>query len=153
MNNIEIDLQIACKHKPIPSVEDFQRWVEAALVAEEDGVHYEVCIRVVNAKESQKLNHQFRQKNKPTNVLSFGYGDEGLPLLGDLVICAEVVSHEAQAQNKPELAHWAHLTIHGLLHLQGFDHEKPDDAEKMESKEIAILEKLGIENPYRGDNA
>jgi probable rRNA maturation factor len=105
--------------------------------------------------ESQELNHQYRGKNKPTNVLSFPFEiPEHLPegveieLLGDLIICAPVVEREAQEQNKALLAHWAHMTLHGCLHLLGYDHIEDKEAEEMESLEIEILQKMGFPNPY-----
>lgn len=146
---ITLDIQRAVEHDSVPSDQDFQIWAEAALLPYEKP--FELTIRVVDSEESQTLNFNYRQKNKPTNVLSFPFevpdGIE-LDLLGDLVICAEVVAKEANEQQKTLAAHWAHMTIHGCLHLLGFDHINDDEAEEMEALEIDILEKLGFNNPY-----
>lgn len=132
-----------------PSEESFITWVSAAL----DASHQArvVSIRLVDEDESQALNSQYRGKDKPTNVLSFpsdlpDFIDD--PLLGDLAICAKVVIREALEQGKAVDAHWAHMTVHGTLHLQGYDHINDADAEEMENLEIAILAKLGYPNPY-----
>lgn len=105
-----------------------------------------LTIRIVDKAESQSLNNQYRKKNEPTNVLSFLINDN--PLLGDIILCHSVIKKEALAQKKSIDDHYAHLVIHGYLHLIGFDHTKNDDALTMENKEIAILKKLGIKNPY-----
>lgn len=127
------------------------------MALEELGKAYSCVIRIVDEKESAELNQHYRHKPGPTNVLSFPFEwPEGLDrlehedttLLGDLIICAPVVEREAIAQNKPLLHHWAHMTVHGLLHLRGYDHIEEHEAEEMEIKEIAILKKLHIENPY-----
>ena len=148
-----IDLQIACTPTELPTTEQFQLWVDTALaeVSSKPDSDFELTIRLVNSEESQQLNNQYRGKDKPTNVLSFPFevpdGIE-LNLLGDLIICIEVMKQEAQQQNKALFEHWAHLVIHGCLHLVGFDHINDDEAQEMESIEISILEKLGINNPY-----
>ena len=112
----------------------------------------EITIRLVDSDESQQLNNQYRGKDKPTNVLSFPFevptGIE-LDLLGDLVICAPVIAAEAIEQNKSENAHWAHMVIHGCLHLLGYDHINDQEAEEMEALEIALLAKLNIADPYQ----
>ena len=105
-----------------------------------------LTIRIVDEAESQSLNNQYRKKNEPTNVLSFLINDR--PLLGDIILCHSVIKKEALAQKKSIDDHYAHLVIHGYLHLIGFDHTKNDDALTMENKEIAVLKKLGIKNPY-----
>ena len=105
-----------------------------------------LTIRIVDKAESQLLNNQYRKKNEPTNVLSFLISDK--PLLGDIILCHSVIKKEALAQKKSIDDHYAHLIIHGYLHLIGFDHTKNDDALTMENKEIAVLKKLGIKNPY-----
>jgi len=146
---IILDLQIASKNNDIPVQDQFQQWLNAALLPEHDNT--ELTIRLVEQVESQTLNNQYRHKNKPTNVLSFPFevpdGVE-LNLLGDLVICVDIVNQEALEQNKTLPAHWAHIVIHGCLHLLGYDHINECDAEHMESLEIDILAKLGFNNPY-----
>jgi probable rRNA maturation factor len=134
----------------LPSRSSFARWARAALV----GVRRRsvaVSVRVVGHRESAALNSRFRGKTGPTNVLSFPF--ENPPgtrsnLLGDIVICADVVQREARAQGKDERAHWAHMLVHGIMHLRGYDHEKSRDAAVMEAKEIRILRGLGFPNPY-----
>lgn len=137
-----------------PHTEDFQRWVSHALVNVPDKIPSsvnEVTIRIVDEKESAYLNEEFRKKSGPTNILSFyydpmlGFENESL---GDLAICKKKVMAEAEAARIPTTAHWAHLTVHGILHLLGYDHEKNEEAEIMENLEITILHKLGFENPY-----
>ena len=105
-----------------------------------------LTIRIVNEAESQSLNNQYRKKNEPTNVLSFLINDK--PLIGDIILCHAITKKEAIAQKKSLDDHYAHLIIHGYLHLIGFDHTKNDDALIMENKEITVLKKLGIKNPY-----
>ncbi len=131
----------------IPDFERFLCWAQAA--HREDDL--ELSIRVVDEREGAELNWMYRQKEGPTNVLSFSCDvPEGVPcrLLGDLVICAPVVEREALEQGKPQEAHWAHLVIHGVLHLRGFDHVEEAEAEEMEAIEIKILQDLGYPNPY-----
>lgn len=145
----EVDVQIATADKNIPSEEDFRSWVAAALPA--DKINSELTIRVVGFDESRSLNAQYRQKDKPTNVLSFPSElppELQIPLLGDLVICAGVVEREALEQGKTLLAHWAHMVVHGTLHLLGYDHETDADAEVMEALETRILGTLGFPAPY-----
>ena len=148
--NHTIDLQNACDLQDLPSIEFFQQWVNAALTAVTQN-EFELTIRIVNIDESQQLNKQYRQKDKPTNVLSFPFevptGIE-LNLLGDLVICAQVVEHEAKEQKKKFFDHWAHMVIHGCLHLVGYDHINDNDANEMEALEVKILAELAIANPY-----
>ncbi|MDP4529850.1 rRNA maturation RNase YbeY [Alkalimonas delamerensis] len=149
---LELDLQQATDAAELPTESQFQTWASLALADYRDQA--ELTIRLVDSEESRQLNHQYRGKNKATNVLSFPFqcppGLE-LPLLGDLVICAEVVATEAKAQGKTAEAHWAHMVIHGCLHLLGFDHIKEDEAEQMEQLEIDLLAKLGFNNPYLTD--
>ena len=147
----DIDLQIACDSQSLPSESDFQRWADMALKDRKE--ESELTIRLVEANESQALNHQYRGKNKPTNVLSFPFeAPENLPdfpLIGDLIVCASVVEQEAIEQKKPLANHWAHMIIHGILHLLGYDHIEDDEAEEMESLEIDILAQLEIPDPYQ----
>ena len=135
----------------IPSPSQLELWANTVLTYE--GLSdQEVTIRFTDEVESQSLNHEYRGKDKPTNVLSFPFeappGIE-INLLGDLVICAPVISREAKEQNKAVADHYAHMTVHGLLHLMGYDHIEDADAEEMESKEIEILAQLGIDDPYQ----
>ncbi len=145
---VELDLQLASENAGIPSIEDFQRWVDAAL-AEHDGA--QLTVRVVDEDEITELNRTYRNKDKPTNVLSFPFeapAEIELALLGDIVICAKVVQDEAAEQGKPLQAHWAHMVIHGCLHLLGYDHLEDQEAESMEGVEISLLADLGYANPY-----
>lgn len=147
--NIDVDLQIASSATNLPTETEFLTWATCAL--QQYNKSFELTIRIVEIEESQQLNLQYRQKDKPTNVLSFPFEvPEGieLNLLGDLVICADIVAQEALEQNKPIKDHWAHLVIHGCLHLLGFDHIEDSDAEKMESLEISLLSQLNINDPY-----
>ena len=121
---------------------DFVKWARAALVG-----GGEVTIRLVDADEGQTLNNEYRGKDYATNVLSFPYDTEPV-VMGDLVICPSVVAREAAEQNKPLAAHYAHLTVHGMLHLQGWDHDNDDDAEAMENEETEILAAMGYPDPY-----
>ena len=153
MSSPIVDIQNVSKHKTTPSREQFEKWVAAAINHIEVPTDAkEVTIRIVDQDESQSLNSQYRGKDKPTNVLSFPFEappQVELNLLGDLVICAPLVEHEAREQSKEELKHWAHLTIHGILHLLGYDHIDDDEAEEMEQLEADILSALGISNPYK----
>lgn len=133
-----------------PAEADIQHWVEVALKYEQQE-NIELTLRIVDEAESAALNHQYRNKAYATNVLSFTYDipvEVEIDLLGDLVICAPVVQREAAEQGKPEQAHWAHMIIHGLLHLLGFDHINDADAKIMEEHEISILAQLEFPNPY-----
>ena len=153
--SVEIDVQYSEKlsesDEP-PSTDEFQSWAELAMQKDQDA---QLSIRVVDLEESRSLNRDYRGKDKPTNVLSFpmdmpeAMAEElGLPILGDLVICAPVVEREAKEQNKTSRAHWAHMVIHGMLHLQGYDHISDEQAEQMEDLEIKLLQQIGINNPY-----
>lgn len=145
----EVDVQIATADENIPSEEEFRTWVAAALPDERRAS--EITIRVVDFDESQTLNAQYRHQNKPTNVLSFPSElppELQIPLLGDLVVCAGVVAREAAEQGKSPVAHWAHMVVHGTLHLLGYDHESDAEAEVMEALETHILSQLGFPAPY-----
>ena len=147
--SIILDLQLASSASNLPSEAQIQSWLNAAVSPFQPVA--EVTVRIVDETESQQLNFDYREKDKPTNVLSFPFqcppGIE-LPLLGDLVICAGVVAQEAKEQNKALDAHWAHMVVHGSLHLLGFDHINDDDASEMEAEEIQILAELGFADPY-----
>ncbi|MGI5309197.1 rRNA maturation RNase YbeY [Rheinheimera sp. WS51] len=151
--SITLDLQLASSLENLPTAAQFQLWLETAILPFQ--AEAEVTVRIVDNAESQQLNKQYRGKDKPTNVLSFPFqcppGLE-LPLLGDLVISAPVVAAEAKEQGKSLTAHWAHMIIHGSLHLLGFDHINDADAQEMESEEIQLLQQLGFTNPYLLDN-
>ena len=156
---IVIDLQLAATAPSLPAADDFRRWAEAALRQAGHEGAAEITVRVVDAEESRTLNREYRDKDKPTNVLSFPsdlpdflHGQLEVLPLGDLVICAPVVAAEAAAEGKAEHDHWAHLTVHGVLHLLGFDHIENDEAEAMEAQEIHALQTLGIRNPYETDD-
>ncbi|WGE89993.1 rRNA maturation RNase YbeY [Actinobacillus arthritidis] len=150
-----IDLQIATENNEnLPSLDQFTQWVQRALSHEaqtEDFPETEITIRIVDEAESHELNLTYRGKDKPTNVLSFPFEvPEGieLPLLGDLIICRQVVEQEAQEQQIALESHWAHLAIHGTLHLLGYDHIEDAEAEEMEGLETEIMQSLGFEDPY-----
>ncbi|WP_066966162.1 rRNA maturation RNase YbeY [Microbulbifer sp. Q7] len=148
--DVHMDVQRATSCSPLPSDADLARWATAAVG--EHRTEAEISLRIVNDDESQALNLQYRGKDKPTNVLSFPAdipAELGLPLLGDLVICAPVVAREAEQQHKALAAHWAHMVVHGTLHLLGYDHIEDDEAEIMESLETRILAELGVDDPYR----
>lgn len=132
-----------------PEDEQIQQWISASLFDKTNDT--EISIRIVDETEMSQLNHRYRGQNKPTNVLSFPAdipSDLKLPLLGDIVICAPVIEAEAKQQNKAGIAHWAHMLVHGTLHLLGYDHVEDSQATEMESLEISILQKLGYTNPY-----
>jgi probable rRNA maturation factor len=145
---IDLDIQNASEFEPIPRQEQFALWVEAALQGKDDT---ELTLRLVDKSESRELNARFRGKDQPTNVLSFPADlppGIDIPLLGDIVICAPLVEEEARTQDKPLQEHWAHLVIHGVLHLLGYDHQVEQDAIEMERIEVELLASLGIGNPY-----
>lgn len=126
----------------VPSPSRLRAWARAALAGQPGGM----TIRIVGSRESRVLNARYRGKDKPTNVLSFPYGEPGG--LGDLVICAPVVNREAREQGKAPAAHWAHMVVHGVLHLRGFDHIRKTEARVMEARERAILAGLSFPDPY-----
>ena len=150
-----LELSLSCDEDlgKIPAQSQFLAWASAAL-QQQPGL-YTLAVRVIGEAESRDLNHRYRGKNRPTNVLSFSAGVPlelaaglGFTPLGDLALCAPVVRREAQEQGKPEAQHWAHLTIHGVLHLLGHDHEAPAQARIMEQRERELLAGLGIPDPY-----
>lgn len=135
-------VQYATNSTDVPTRPQFRRWVKAALTQEA-----EIVLRIVDEAEGCELNHQFRNKDYATNVLTFVY-DDTQPLTGDIVLCAPVVSKEAGQQHKNLIAHYAHLTVHGVLHLQGYDHIEEAEAVVMEQMETQILARLGYDDPY-----
>ena len=137
-----LTLQIATRSRRLPSLARLRRWARAALAQQA-----RVTLRIVGEREGKSLNREFRHKPGATNVLTFRYR-QGQCLAGDIVLCAPVIAREARAQGKGVAAHYAHLTVHGLLHLQGYDHEYPRQARIMEAREVAILKRLGFRNPY-----
>lgn len=169
---LAVTVQVASSRRGVPHVRSFNRWAQAACapylpraMKNQHGRDLALTIRVVGAAESRRLNRTWRSKDKPTNVLSFpaaplAPGKNGVPSrlsakefsglreLGDLAICAPVVAREAKEQGKPAQAHWAHLVVHGVLHLLGFDHENDRDATAMEAREVKILAQFGYDNPY-----
>ncbi|WP_061019515.1 rRNA maturation RNase YbeY [Vibrio splendidus] len=148
--SIELDLQLAVENEQgLPTEQDIQLWLDKTIPQFQENA--ELTVRIVDIQESHQLNHEYRGKDKPTNVLSFPFeappGIE-LDLLGDLIICRQVVEKEAEEQSKPLLAHWAHMVVHGSLHLLGYDHIEDDEAEEMESLETEIMQTMGFEDPY-----
>ena len=150
MGSIFVNLQIATENiEDLPTEEQIVQWAAAAVKPEGDEV--EMTVRIVDETESHELNLTYRGKDRPTNVLSFPFvcpDQVELPLLGDLVICRQVVEREAEEQEKPLMAHWAHMVVHGSLHLLGYDHIEDDEAEEMESLETQIMQGLGFDDPY-----
>ena len=150
MGSIFVDLQIATENlEGLPTEEQIVQWATAAVQPEGDEV--EMTVRIVDEAESHELNLTYRGKDRPTNVLSFPFecpDEVELPLLGDLVICRQVVEREAAEQEKPLMAHWAHMIVHGSLHLLGYDHIEDNEAEEMESLETQIMQGLGFDDPY-----
>ena len=148
--NTTLDLQIATEDElQLPTEAQLITWLNAVVKRFQDSA--EVTIRIVDNEESQQLNNDYRGKDKPTNVLSFPFEvPEGieLDLLGDLIICKQVVELETQEQQKPLTAHWAHMVIHGTLHLLGYDHIIDEEAEEMEGLETEIMLELEFEDPY-----
>jgi len=144
-----LDVQYAVDDDGLPTQREFECWVRAAL--EPTGDTVDMAIRVVDEQEGQQLNNRYRGIDRATNVLSFPFeAPPGIEsdYMGDLVICAPVVQREAQQQHKPEKHHWAHMVVHGVLHLRGYDHQLDEQAEEMEALEIALLRDFGIANPY-----
>ena len=147
----QIDIESNSQSLQIPPLAELERWVGAALHSQELKVA-EVSIYIVDEEEGQELNEQYRGKDYPTNVLSFPADiakEVGIPLLGDLVVCAPIVEREAKEQGKTLQAHWAHMLVHGTLHLLGFDHIEDTEAETMETLETQIVTGLGYPAPYQ----
>ncbi len=147
---LELDVSYAARRPWVPSAPQLTRWAAAALAPLRRRTV--LSVRVVGSAASRRLNARYRHKDSPTNVLSFagaGSAPDGRYFLGELVICAPVVAREARAQAKKVTAHWAHMTVHGVLHLEGFDHERAAEAVKMTLRETQILDRLGFSNPYR----
>ncbi|MFU8896212.1 MAG: rRNA maturation RNase YbeY [Gammaproteobacteria bacterium] len=147
---LRIDVQVGGTRTGLPPVAKLRHWARSALAGRRRDA--ELSIRIVDAAESQALNRAYRGQDKPTNVLAFPADlppELELPLLGDLVICREVVEAEAAAQAKPPEAHWAHMVVHGTLHLLGFDHESATEAAIMEALETEIIADLGWPDPYQ----
>ena len=161
---LAVTVQVASSRRGVPHARSFNRWAQAACAPYLPRSDRELAltIRVVGAAESRRLNRTWRSKDKPTNVLSFpaaplAPGKNGVPSrfpakeyseLGDLAICAPVVAREAKEQGKPAQAHWAHMVVHGVLHLLGFDHENDRDGDVMEAREVKILAQFGYSDPY-----
>jgi probable rRNA maturation factor len=143
---LTIHVRRATRRGWVPGTAALRRWASLALGRRARG--RELSVLVVGAARSRSLNRRYRHRNYPTNVLSFAPAAAG-PLLGDLVICPEVLQREARAQGKAVRAHWTHLVIHGALHLIGYDHARPADARRMERREVRLLRALGVPNPYR----
>ncbi len=147
---LKLGTQYATRAEGVPARPMFRKWIRAALMHDA-----EIGLRVVDEAEGRGLNRDFRGKDYATNVLTFVYNDEPAPgihpaatLKGDIVLCAPIIENEANGQSKSLAAHYAHLTVHSVLHLQGYDHESAIEASTMEQLEIGILGKLGYRNPY-----
>lgn len=152
---LQLDMQLAVeKENNLPSEDELNQWATAALTLRTEHEEPELTIRIVDEAESQELNSEYRGKDKPTNVLSFPFEAPAhvpIPLLGDLIVCKQVVEREAVEQGKTLTAHWAHMIVHGCLHLLGFDHIEDEEAEEMEGIERVVMKSLGFEDPYKND--
>lgn len=147
--SIDIEVQYATESRSLPDTKKIKNWVKSSLNNEVKRA--EITIRIVDEDEGARLNEKWRSVSGPTNVLSFPYNEDIKNLetvQGDVILCAPVIFREAKQQDKPVDAHWAHMVIHGTLHLQGYDHIQEDDANKMESLETDILNKLHFPDPY-----
>ena len=149
--DFHLDLQIALDTTGLvlPDEDQIRAWLESVLVERMPAA--ELTVRIVDEVEIEQLNQQYRHKQGPTNVLSFPFEADvpmDVPLLGDIVICAPVVAREAVEQHKDAMSHWAHMLVHGTLHLLGYDHHTDDEAEAMEQQEIQVMQLLGFSNPY-----
>ena len=155
---VQVDVQVAANVSDVPAELDIQNWLEQVIaqVGNDTARSVEISVKIVDEAEGRALNRQFRQKDSATNVLSFPLLDAELPELpaemplamGDIVICAPVVAREASEQGKNSSDHWAHMFVHGALHLFGYDHETKSQAQEMEMLEARILAVRGVENPY-----
>jgi len=148
-NTPALTVQVATRSRSLPATAQLRRWTRAALARPA-----QVTLRIVGEREGESLNRKFRRKPYATNVLTFGYTEDGGlagDIAGDIVLCAPVIAREARRQRKDLEAHYAHLTVHGLLHLQGYDHENSREARIMEAREAAILKRLGYPDPYAGE--
>jgi probable rRNA maturation factor len=145
---LTVDTYTAVDNQFVPTQEELCHWACAAYRNDHAA---EVALSVLDTDEMQRINFEFRQKNRPTNVLSFPAGEsplQGTTHIGDVILCAEVINREAIEQDKTQEAHWAHMVIHGMLHLQGYDHVDDKEAQIMESLEIVLLKSLNFKNPY-----
>lgn len=140
---LSLSVQYACEAELVPTRAQFRRWAQRALLQD-----VQVALRIVDVEEGRELNRDYRGKDYATNVLTFTYDETSHPLYGDIVICAPVVAREALEQHKELHAHYAHLVVHSMLHLQGYEHEDEQEAAEMEKLETAILAKLGYPDPY-----
>jgi probable rRNA maturation factor len=153
-SGLQVSVQIAAPRKGVPHARQLRAWASKGFEAANGAVREctaHVVLRIVSARESRTLNRTWRGKDKPTNVLSFPAGDvvaDGVRELGDIVICRDVVAAEARAQRKALGAHWAHMVVHGMLHLLGYDHVRARDAAVMERSEARILQEFGYRDPY-----
>jgi len=151
---MNVDVQVASDAAGIPTSDDIREWIERTVAAADPDRDADVSVRIVDEQEMRALNRDYREQDKPTNVLAFPAGDTGfvppgeMPLLGDIVVCAAVVAREADEQGKPPGHHWSHMLVHGTLHLLGHDHLESAEAEAMEQLERQILAGLGIADPY-----
>lgn len=147
--SLEIAVLYATRKPWVPPRKQIARWVRAALGGRRGA--WSLGVRIVGDAEGRRVNRQFRHRDRPTNVLSFNATlreADGRKLLGDLIVCAPVVAREAREQRKSRAAHWAHMIVHGTLHLRGYDHEHDADARRMERRERSILGSLGFPDPY-----
>ncbi len=145
-----VEVQYACAFEPVPSEVQVHAWCTQIMRALHSNAL--LCVRIVDADESQSLNREYRGHDRPTNVLSFpaeiDNPDHQIPVLGDLLICAPIIAAEAMEQGKPLAHHWQHMLVHGILHLMGYDHQLPDEQAEMEAQEITLLAQMGVPDPY-----
>ena len=151
--SVQVDVQFACSNDSVPAATDIAGWIRSAVAEVEVNEPVEVSVRIVDEAEGRSLNRQYRDRDYATNVLSFPTGNTALPAgvprpLGDIVICGPVVQRELVEQGKTATDHWAHMLVHGTLHLLGFDHEADTEATKMEALEARILASRGVGDPY-----